>query len=959
MKTYFLNLKSKIGELNNRIENEPNSVTKAYLSYELIKLKKEEESFLTNLFGNYGDEDIEAFINQDKIEKYRSAKMQADAKNLDSHNRNKQANEAAIARENAAIQKILDDDPNAESDFNAHTENYQKIKEKRKMIEKFQDKLDNEKYKKVLAVNYLDKSIVDDVILEVIDGAETNVNAGKESYYKLKDKVTKYVPIEDLETERENPIKSKLEQLNHEGKLLNFPNFWSEYDKMIELTSNSTMEVAISQHTEMVLPIEKALSKREKDTFSQAVIDAGLSDLADEFSGGFNEPKNIKEYNRIKGILQPFVNDEGVAPGITRLLQKMESLGFVPDGAYSGESKHKEYGFTNFLKAKKEFINAVNKDDFDIYEFNEKWNKLKEEERKIDSMFDEIKLYLGDELDTMPTNVDSIRNSEIPLKYRNQLALQEKFNNLYITLAFIKEHKGELDNYNAIDSFGEDSLKFVRDALEKEYKENNIDAKLKDKSTIQAIMELTKKGEMPVVFDPYPYTRSIELYTISQQTEIYKKENTLILGGVKLETGQVKRAVEKYSRYFDGANVEQTLQNIFVGGPEFSYEKAIVPITGNRTDLLTGITAVEEPTLIERLANVTDATNIQEMFYEALNAVKQYNNVYKQEGETKRKITPEQMLSAFQELTVKIMMTRDLNAKNQSGERLYPKDFVKQLNNAVKDYRKLEELSQATINVDNAHRRDLLTLMNKGQKLMKKEAKSLEKELNKKEKLINKEEKKLNKRISAIEKKVAKLNAKQTKRHSDERAAEIQTLIQEKTEKQQRITANRNDRLTSLRKDYEEGKISKYYFKTRTEQIKNNEDLSQIPLMHLCDDKKYKNFKTYAKKVLNLSREDYRNQELIERHKSEYIELMEKLTAEKSGYLADKVAATKNMSMSKVLDSNTIIKKEEKEEDKISNIGEVAKKQQIDVQLEENKEFVLEHIEEQDLSISHNKEATI
>lgn len=936
MRNYFKNLTNNINELNDRIATEQSPVAKAQLKIELKKLEEVKTNFKNIFYDNFSNDRILDLFSDDFKTKFLENKSKADERNNSLLERNKKVNQQDAINNENRIQEILNKNPLAESEENKDTPDYKRIKECRKLLARALDNLENPKLKFSRATDYMLDEEFELFFERIITAAEKDYSLGKRGVDELAEQVKKYVPKIDSPENEVFEIKDRLFQLRAKSRIHGEGDdiIIKKFERVQELTS--IIKNSSERHAELVRPIESAGYQREKEIFEEAVNDLGLTEIADIGSSGFKYAKTNEEYKQIEDLIQPLETDNN-AVAIQSLLQLMDSLGMVSNDAASGESQWKAYGFTNFLKAKYDFLNEINKPDDEVSneEFIEKFNKLDKEAKKIDLVFDKIKELLGDDVETMPTNVDSVRNSDVPLKYSNQLALQAKFNELYITLSFIKEHG------LTIDEFVHEPIKYIREEIEKEYEQKRIDKVLAGKTKIEAIYELTLQTDKKVEVDTYAYSRSYELFMTHEKNYDKKKENVINNAAIFLVNGGIKRSVERINDYFGNANVEATLQNILLGGENFSYEAAIISKDNTQQNLRTTVVEKETETLLERISK---EENFEEIFEDSLGIIKKYNNNVKHG--TPRKISTLQMLKALQELTVKFMMTHNLDEKTLSGDRLYSKDFIKRMKTLVIDYTKIDTLNGVTVELDREHNQTITKLMKKSEGLKKKELKTITKNLNREEKQFIKETSKLNKQIASLEKKVNKLKAKYERNNNENILQQINNFNEEITNKKNTLENKKNTRLNDLRTKYEDGVISKYYLEKRTEQIEKTNDYSTKPEMFLCDEKNYKTFKNYYKNVLHLTRDQIRDEDFMRQQRMDYINLIEPSKAAKNSYYANKVLETKSMHSVKVLDADIALNKNPSRTSSQASIF----KMEMNVDLHDNIEVNLEKINELDKS---------
>jgi hypothetical protein len=105
--------------------------------------------------------------------------------------------------------------------------------------------------------------------------------------------------------------------------------------------------------------------------------------------------------------------------------------------------------------------------------------------------------------------------------------------------------------------------------------------------------------------------------------------------------------------------------------------------------------------------------------------------------------------------------------------------------------------------------------------------------------------------------------------------------------------------IEELKLEYENGKIPRYYYEKRVEQVKSLQNLDQIPPLFKVDEPKYKNFKSYKKSLSAEEKTGKTDEEL----KEEYQEIFNQLKSDKMVYLAYHVLASHGIKAVKPLDS--------------------------------------------------------
>ena len=893
MRKYYLNLKSKLEELSNLSKKGLDRVKKAKFQYEYDLFEEVVKQFKVIFYNNYANDKTITNLPTNLQNIIKSYQDQANEKNNELDNLHKKRTENYIANHKKTIENILAKNPKAGDEENRDTEEYRRINEAKTKINQLEEDLKNPKYEKMTPAHYMLDKEFDFFFDKIMVQVEENPKLGIKDEEELKDEVLQ------LKTKLEDPknyefaIKDNLDYLYNQGFLKEKSKeiYKNEMKTLQELTSTVSYQFADEQYTKLIVPIEKELSSEVKSLFEPGSNEAGLGSLAEYKSYGFKDTNNNKDYNKIIRAIKP-IKDTGNAEKIKQILEFMDSLGMVPEGASSSESKNKEYGFINFIKAKKELIDVASKKGyyFKPDDFVEKFNNLKKEAEKIDRIYMMIHNLLGDDLDTIPTNVDSIRNTDVPQKYKNQLALQAKFNNLYITLAFIKEHN------LSIDEFVKNPVQQARFALNEEYKKRRIDNVLKDKTKLEALLELSEVKTERKALDSYPYTRCFELFVTNEKNDEIKTNGIVTSAAVTKEVNGIKKSVDLIYDYFSDADISQTLQNIFVGNNNLSYESALVSKNGYEMNLRTGAKMEENQTLLDRVSNVN---SFEVKFEEALQTIQAFKN---QKGNAMRTIDENKMFEALQDLTAKFITTHDLDKKDIDGHRLYSKDFVKRMKKFVSDPMKLEDVRTMGINIDPEHQRTVTRFMKKGESLKKKATKIAEKAVSKDVKTYYKRMKAQQKLITSLEKQYDKAYAKCERYSNDIHGQKYRLYDEQKTTLHRELINARNtltnmpgDEIERLKSAYKSNNINKYYLEKRVQQIKNANDISKQPAMFLHQEKNYKSFKNYARNVLHLTNEQMRDAAFVREKKIEYQAIIDQSRAEKNAFFMANALADTSM----------------------------------------------------------------
>ena len=166
--------------------------------------------------------------------------------------------------------------------------------------------------------------------------------------------------------------------------------------------------------------------------------------------------------------------------------------------------------------------------------------------------------------------------------------------------------------------------------------------------------------------------------------------------------------------------------------------------------------------------------------------------------------------------------------------------------------------------------------------------------------------KEINKKMDELDKRVDKIAKRIGKGETNE---EIEAIGMQHRELYNQLLVAQNERIEQLRHEYETGKISKYYYEKRVEQVNTLQNLEQIPPLFEIDEPQYKDFKTYKKHVINEimkkieNGEEAKMPENDEELKEEYKRVLDRLECDKLSYLADRVLNDNGIKVLKSLSS--------------------------------------------------------
>jgi hypothetical protein len=173
-------------------------------------------------------------------------------------------------------------------------------------------------------------------------------------------------------------------------------------------------------------------------------------------------------------------------------------------------------------------------------------------------------------------------------------------------------------------------------------------------------------------------------------------------------------------------------------------------------------------------------------------------------------------------------------------------------------------------------------------------------EQNIKENRFIQEFERINREIDVLDKQVDKISKRLGKGETNKA---IEDIAAEQQKKFIELRQLQNNRVKELKEDVKNGKISKFYFDKRTEQVLLLDNVKDKPAMFMCDDKNYKNFKTYAKEVKKINIKDLSSDKL-RLEETQYNLLIQKSLEDKRLYLINNIFADHGLSMRKSINYN-------------------------------------------------------
>lgn len=914
-------LYSELEIANSNMNKSEDEYEKVGYQYQIIGIKEKIDNAKSELKKYVNAEQIqeicEKVLPTDVLEK---ANKDLLAKNEWSKNAHDTYFKSNITNAKENIKRLLQYYPNCVNEGDKKHEEYQR---NLKNIETNQYSLDHPTYKVYTLYDVLGPEHIDKVSEEIAENIENSENADE-----IFDKIKNFKPIDKSDLGVTYPIKDKLEEIlknpytNYDFRQLIIQN----KDLMNELTAEDSNASVQKLYNSYVKEIETLVDRKVKRTFIEAATEKNLLDIVEKKDNSF-KVKTQKDLDRVFNDDFKFQYSEETKNTFKHFLNEMNYKDMLPEHMELNEEGTKVYSYTKFLNAKKEFIKAVmaNGDDFNADLITYRWNELLKEVRKINEMEEIINVKIGTSYDAMPTNVDVFRNPDIPRRFKNNLAHNEQMNNLYMVAGFLRHHD------ITIERFLDEPTTVIKDIVKKEAERLNADNIVKDMNKGQAIFALADKN-VSRGFGTYGFLRAVEFLNGIEKNPEYRKNNNLVVFGMNAAFGNIKFTIDKNYRYFEenSANISETLQNVFMAEKDpdsgkILYSKCYAQRAGfpnvniegdDYTDILTdahtGFEVKDQPTVLDKVA---DLTRFEQTFVDAQIVIKQYYqaSLEPKNAGIEQNISLKNLVKATQELIVKYLYTHDVEALNKEAaarddDPVVPDSFMEEM---------LEFITNPKISgvfMQDMGNPDLIKLIKDKKTLFVKKENDMIKSVTEKEKEFIKKIKNLNKQIDKIEAQVDKVSSK-LKLRKGETSEKIEELGMKERQLFNEILKVQNERIEELKKEYETGKITKYYFEKRVEQLNtmNMENFTSLPQMFQINEPAYKTFKEYKKNFgdfekfkESLSLAEKRNKtedDLKKEFENKLEEDYQKLQADKTKFLADRVLANNGIKALKSLDS--------------------------------------------------------
>ena len=808
---------------------------------------------------------------------------------------------SSLKSNEAALKNFLYNYPEGNNPESDHYTQYTRILQN---IEKIKNNINNPNYKKVNIFTLLDPKYFNDFLKKLADNVEDLEN---------KDEIVKNITSFQVSYKSNKtltyPVSNKISHIVNTMSGVSLDTYFlikQKQDFINEITAIESND-ACNKFQDYTFDISKISEKKDHENFLGGAKDKGVLDLVNEKEFIFKDVRTPEKENRIYNQELKLEFSDNTIILFESLLTEMQFKNMVPEDSKIQEDGDKGYAYTQFLVAKKKFIDIVNSDNINDNELVLALNNLEKETEKIESMMKFIEEKIGVSFDSIPQNVDSFRNELVPRRFKKNLPHNAQISSLYITLSLIqKEGK-------SIETFLKDPTSFVKDAFEKDFEEIELDNLLKGKDKKEALLELASGKKYPTL-DIYGYLRALEFMCSLETDPEKKKNNSLVIAGMLESFARRKGVLDSNSNYISSANINETLQNFFLAEKDddsnISYSDCHVKAAGNSEfgyvhdfdDFKTGYSAQDKPTTLDKLARYE---NFENLFYDTIVFIRDFAKELEKPENKNSKIKVKDLVVAAQELCTKFLLVNDIDALNKEYK-AYDANFMsKDFYNEVLDFIKNPKSSNILSNLefDNEVNPNLENIVKNKKSLLATQEKNLKTYTNLKDKAFVNKYIEITRKMDDLDKRVDKISKKLGK---GEINSEIEQISIENSKLLNELIKVQNDRIVELQKDYEKGLISKYYFEKRVEQIKTSpkDYLNVTPPQFIVDDPDYKDFKTYKKTYLKQiistkaiteikNRSEYDIIGMSEEElKEQYHNIMQKALAEKTNYLANRVLAS-------------------------------------------------------------------
>lgn len=921
IQTYITDLLNEIEKKERAIASEQNEYEKIQKNYELLGLREKLQNAADVLSEVFKDRNIDEVVKDVLGEEEAQNTLNALQERNDNLKQRYVSNyQGVITGAQIRKEQLILQNPTIENEDHPQ---HSKLVAIDREIANAQDKLDNPTYKQDSIFSVVKKEKYNDFILAFADHYDNKIIVNNSFEYTAR--IEEFVPVDENEKVLTYPVKDKLTKIafhiNTSAELKQY--ILDNCDIIDNLTAIDSRESVNKLFNDFAKPVGSKVDANNKKVLIDAAKEKNLDHILNERDGGFDNVNTQEDEQKIYNddFELKFSNETNLK--FCYMIREMENRDIVPLDAKNVEEDNKFYGFRKLMQARNRVVKMVEESSIDTEnrfseeEFKEAVEDLKLQAKNIREMYEIINEEIGTNYSAMPTNVDNYRNTVIPREFKKNLAHNSQFNSLYITKAFLQSHNIDIDD------FMKNPAKMLKEAFEKDTKDLDMDSVLKDKHKGEALFDLSVgKQDIFKSVDVYGYVRVVEFVNSMETNPENIKNNNLVVAGMLNKFGKRKASVDLSSNYFAEANKKETIQNIFLAEkdddgkiPYIDCHSANVVsnIPNNKVpeefaksiqSRKTGFNMTDVPTSLDKVA---DYYGFEEKFYDMMAIIKKFDNVRRNpknadKVKESKNLTVADLVGAAQELCVKYILTHDIDAMNKAAiagesDPVVSKEFMKAMINLIENPSK--ETSLNGIELEGLGNKDLAKLIKNRSSLMSKKANTLKKDAQTKEKGFIDIFKDINKKMDDLDKQVDKIAKKIGKGETN---AEIEEIGMRHRRLLNQLMEAQNTRIDELRQEYENGKITKYYYEKRIEQIKDLRPLEEAAMFE-TDESYMKDFKAYKKYRLEKDPTLLQGEDAEEDLKREFEDKKERANQEKDRFLADRVCADHGIYAKKAFNS--------------------------------------------------------
>ena len=913
--TSYINILYKnLAKQKELLSQNNNEFERVDIQYEIISIQEEITNATKTLESLFNGEDIINFAKEVMPEEdYNKVVVTFNEKNESLKQRYEDNLKGLIKSRKTSIDQLKYKSPNFKEEGDPHYPEYQQLL---KDIEEYNAQLENPKPPVTSFINLIDQRYIEGMIKKIGEKAEELDNAEE-----LAEQLEAFLPVDKSDKGVQYPVKETLKKItlgintSYEVKQMIFDN----EEEINELTAIDSNASTSKMYSNKISKIEPIVERKGKQIFLEAVKEYKLEDITNFSDHAFSSAETKEQLERVYSDDLKFEYSENTKQLFTELLKEMEYRNMVPEDAKVKEDGSKYYAFAKYAMARNNFVEVTNAQEFNNDEFKDAWSNLDKETKNIEAMYKLIDKKLGTSYEAMPTNVDTFRTSYIPRRFKQNAAHNAQLNGLFITLTLIKSHG------LTIEEFMENPAEALKKAVKQDADKLNADKMFKDKTKAEVLFQLADPMYKANSIDVYGYIRAVEFLNGIETDPALKRKNSMITMGLLNGFGKIKSAIESSHSILSYGNISENIRNVFLAEKdeetgEISYNDCyseqvgrvgadpveFEEFVGKTYDPKTGLLQKDKPSSLDKVA---DMYLFEEKFYEMMTIIKQYKNCVKdpQNAGKMQNLSIKKLVTAAQELTAQYILTHDFKEMNQLYDNPIRPGFVKEMTDFIKD----PALQTALNGVDVA---------NMGNETLAKMIKNKDSVFAKKEKDINKyikdvlkvedneyinEVNAINKAIDELDKQAERIEKQAGKAGKGKTNDQIEEIAMRQRELTNQLLAAQDRRIEALRLDYEKGRIPKYFYDKRVEQLAtgNIKDLGKLPPLFKVDDPDYKNFNTYMRNVVSKIPAAEREGKTEEEFRKDYNEIKYNARIEKSTYLAERALAEKGIRAAKALNS--------------------------------------------------------